>query len=162
MLRTRPRLPAVVRVHRRRAGPWTFLLLGVVLGLGWWASPEIVYFVPPCLVLLGASLRAVFGRVSAVGLIVLGVVVGSVPWWYVNVRTGFVSLQHGSLPANGGITYSTKLSVFFHDMLPLQLGLRTVASGDWIGGTAFGVTLYVVVLVILAAAVVRAVVLFAA
>ena len=41
-----------VRVYLRRAGRPTFLLLGIALGLGWWASAEIVYFAVPSLVLL--------------------------------------------------------------------------------------------------------------
>ncbi len=41
-----------VRVARRRAGPVTFVILGLALGLGWWASPEIVYFALPSAVLL--------------------------------------------------------------------------------------------------------------
>ncbi len=149
-----------VRVSRDRAGPWTFLLLGVALGLGWWASPEIVYFVPAFLVLLWGWVRHASQRWSSLALVVLGVIVGSVPWWYANAHTGFVSLQRSALPANGGITYGTKLSVFFHDMLPLQLGLRTVVGGNWVGGTSLGVTLYVAALAIIAAAVVRSILLF--
>ena len=148
-----------VRAYRGKAGPWTFVLLGLALGLGWWASPEILYFVPACLVLLWGWVRSASWRRSSLGLAVLGVIVGSVPWWYANAHTGFVSLRTSSLPANGGITYGTKLSVFFHDMLPLQLGLRTVVGGNWVGGTSLGVTLYVVALLVIAAAVVRSVVL---
>ena len=94
-----------VRACRARAGPWTFLLLGFALGLGWWASPEIVYFVPACLVLLWGWVRSASRRRSSPALIVLGVIVGSMPWWYANAHTGFVSLQRSSLPSNGGITY---------------------------------------------------------
>ncbi len=149
-----------VRASRERAGPWTFLLLGVAIGLGWWASPEIVYFVPPCLVLLWGWVRSPSWRRSSLTLIVFGAIVGSVPWWYANAHTGFASLQRSALPANGGITYGTKLSVFFHDMLPLQLGLRTLVGGNWVGGTSLGITLYIVALVLIAAALVRSVVLF--
>ena len=45
-------------------------------------------------------------------------------------------------------------------MLPLQLGLRTVEGGNWVGGTSLGVTLYVVALVVIAAALGYTVVLF--
>ncbi len=138
----------------------TFLLLGVALGLGWWASPEIIYFVPACLVLLWGWVRSASWRWSSPALVLFGVIVGSAPWWYANAHTGFVSLQQSSLPSNGGITYATKLSVFFHDMLPLQLGLRTVEGGNWVGGTSLGVTLYVVALVLIAAALGYTVVLF--
>ncbi|HSZ36677.1 MAG TPA: hypothetical protein VK773_06265 [Acidimicrobiales bacterium] len=161
-----------VRVYRRRAGPGTLLALGAVLGLGWWASPEIGYFALPCLVLLSAWWWAVSGtrasagqggaekepsRLAAFGLVVAGGLVGSLPWLYANAHTGFASIKSGSLPANGGATYGERLSVFFHFMLPLQLGVRTVSSGAWVGGPAVGKLLYAVVLVLIAAACARAV-----
>jgi hypothetical protein len=159
-----------IRAYARRAGPGTFLVLGLAGGLGWWASPEIVYFVPPCLVLLvgwwhgtrrGApdgppGAGAAPGRWSSVALVALGAAVGSLPWWYANAHTGFASLQRSSLPSNGGVPYGTKLSVFFHHMLPMQLGLRAVLNGDWVGGSALGQVLYVVILVLVVAAVLRA------
>ena len=146
-----------IRVSRRRAGTGTFLLLGLALGLGWWASAEIAYFVLPSLVLLVAWWRTMSGpsshsappdgegaplRWSAVALVAGGVVVGSLPWWYANAHTGFASLQRSAFPSNGGVTYLGKLSVFFHDTLPMQLGVRTVLSGAWVGGPAVGKTLY--------------------
>jgi hypothetical protein len=160
-----------VRVYRRGAGPGTFFLLGGALGLGWWASPEIAYFAPPCLVLLlawwwagsGSVARDARSRVAepsrfaALVLAFGGVLVGSLPWLYANAHTGFASLKSSSLPANGGATYGERLSVFFHYMLPLQLGVRTVSTGEWVGGNAVGQLLYAVVLLLIAAAGVRAV-----
>ncbi|HWF17202.1 MAG TPA: hypothetical protein VG244_13540, partial [Acidimicrobiales bacterium] len=159
-----------VRVYQRRAGPGTFLLLGLALGLGWWASPEIGYFVLPCLVLLVAWWRAVarpclsgadaFDREPtrwvALALVVAAGFVGSLPWWYANAHSGFASLRSGSLPANGGATYGERLSVFFHYMLPMQLGVRTVVSGSWVGGPTIGKVLYGVGLALIVAALVRA------
>lgn len=160
-----------VRIYRRRAGPGTFLLLGGALGLGWWASPEIGYFALPCLVLLVAwwlaSARPFVpgdaapmnepSRSGALVLVVGGGLVGALPWLYANAHTGFSSLKSSSLPANGSATYGERLSVFFHYMLPMQLGVRTVGSGEWVGGHAVGVLLYAVLLVLIAAACVRGV-----
>ncbi len=159
-----------VRVYRRRGGPGTFFLLGGALGLGWWASPEIGYFALSCLVLLlawwwAASRPLAAGddarenepsRLAALVLVVGGGLVGSLPWLYANAHTGFASLKSSSLPANGGATYGERLSVFFHYMLPLQLGVRTVGSGEWVGGSAVGQLLYAVLLILIAAACVRA------
>jgi hypothetical protein len=159
-----------VRVYRRRAGLGTFFVLGGALGLGWWASPEIGYFVLPCLVLLLAwwwtASRPHVGhdargnvepsRSAALAVVVAGVLVGSLPWLYANAHTGFASVKSSSLPANGGATYGERFSVFFHYMLPLQLGVRTVISGAWVGGNA-GKLLYVVLLLLIAAACARAV-----
>jgi hypothetical protein len=160
-----------VRAYRRRAGPGTFLLLGGALGLGWWASPEIGYFALPCLVLVlawwwaasrplvpghGAQMREP-SRLGALALVVFGGLVGSLPWLYANAHTGFASLKSSSLPANGGATYGERLSVFFHYMLPLQLGARTITSGEWVGGDGVGKLVYSVLLILIAAACARAV-----
>ena len=160
-----------VRVDQRRAGRPTFLVLGIALGLGWWASAEIAYFAVPCLVLAAGwwwttsrppSRAGAPGQGGAshrwwsLGLVAGGAVLGSLPWWYANAHTGFASVRRGALPDNGGLTYWAKLSVFFHDVLPMQLGLRNVLSGTWVGGPGIGRTLYAVLLVLVAAAVVRA------
>jgi hypothetical protein len=159
-----------VRVFRRRAGPGTFLVLGLALGLGWWASPEIVYFAVPSAVLLVAwwATRRTSGEQSsaapreptrwvALALVAAGGLVGSIPWWYANAHTSFASIRSSSFPANAGATYGGRLSVFFHYMLPMQLGVRTVLTGTWVGGSAVGKLLYAVVLLLIAAAAVRAV-----
>ena len=91
--------------------------------------------------------------------LVVGGIVGSLPWWYANAHTNFVSVRSGAFPANGGVTYGEKLSVFFHAMLPLQLGLRSVPGGPWIGGS-LGQALYVALLAVVATALGRAVWLF--
>jgi hypothetical protein len=155
-----------VRAYRGWAGHGTFVVLGLVVGLGWWASPEILYFAPTCLVLLCAwwwnashaesvevqSDQARPTRGVSLGLAVAGFFVGSLPWWYANAHSGFASLRPGVLPASGS-TFGARLSVFFHDMLPLQLGARTVASGSWVGGPLVGQTIFAFLLVLVGAAV---------
>jgi hypothetical protein len=160
-----------VRAYRGRAGHATFGALGLFLGLGWWASPEILYFALPCLVLLcgwwwNAS-RARFvdvqsdqprpTRGTSLCLAAAGFFVGSLPWWYANAHSGFASLRPGVLPDSNGSTFGTRLSVFFHDMLPMQLGARTVLSGSWVGGAVVGKTIFAFLLVLVGAAVGRAV-----
>jgi hypothetical protein len=160
-----------VRAYRGRAGHVTFAALGLVLGLGWWASPEILYFAPPCLVLLCAwwwnASHAEFVQVrgdqarptrgTSLCLAVAAFFVGSLPWWYANAHSGFASLRPGVLPDSDGSTFGVRLSVFFHDMLPLQLGAKTVLSGSWVGGPVVGRTIFAFLLVLVGAAVGRAV-----
>jgi hypothetical protein len=155
--------------HRGRPGMAIYAGLGLAAGLGWWASPEIVYFAVPTGVLLLASWdrpwswaqrRADAGRsdrwrfgpvVVALG----GAVVGALPWIYTNAHTGFASLRAGSLPSTPGQGYGYRLSVFFHVMLPMQLGTRSVPGGAWAGGPVVGPVLFGVVAVVVGGAVVR-------
>jgi hypothetical protein len=174
-----------LRVYLRRAGPGTRLLLGLAAGTGWWASPEIGYFLVPAAVLLVASWDRLYRsspawsvtsppaplpsqspsastswrqrwsgpwRVTPLLLTVAGAVVGALPWFYANLRSGFASLHLGVRPPVG---YTQRLSIFFHAALPSQLGLRNVPGGAWVGGTAVGEALYAVALVLLALMLVR-------
>jgi len=151
-------LLAAVRALRGRAGRPTFVVLGLAVGLGWWASPEICYFAAPCLVLLVAWWRQ--GptepprprRRLAVVLATGAAAVGSLPWWYANITTGFASLRSSAAPSSGGIGFGERLAGFFADMLPIQLGVRTVPGGTWVGGPVVGHVLFALVLVALAGA----------
>jgi hypothetical protein len=166
-----------LRVSLRRAGPVTRLLLGLAAGTGWWASPEIGYFVVPAVVLLLASWDRLYRcgppgpsgpsapstsrrqrwsgpwGVTPLLLTVAGAVVGALPWLYANVRSGFASLHLGP-PSPVG--YPQRLSIFFHDVLPSQLGLRTVPGGAWVGGDTVGRTLFAIVLALLTVMLLRA------
>ncbi len=157
-----------LRVQQHRAGTATRLILGLAAGAGWWASPEIVYFAVPAVVLLVAGWDRLFSspaldqhrwsgpwHVIPLLLSTAGIIVGALPWLYANIRSGFASLHLGT-PAPPGFGYGTRVSVFFHDVLPSQLGLRTVPGGAWLGGNPLGQALFGVVLVALAVMLVRA------
>lgn len=108
-------------------------LLGLVAGLGWWSSPEIVYFLVPAAVLLlarhGRSLRAgdraMWGRVARA---TIGAVIGALPWLYTNVQTHFLSLTQPT----SHTSYGTRLHVFATKVAPLLVGLRTEGAGQWL------------------------------
>ncbi|HEX4245677.1 MAG TPA: glycosyltransferase family 39 protein, partial [Acidimicrobiales bacterium] len=65
--------------------------LGLFLGIGWWSSPEIAYFVVPTgLVLIGAVAVSPAGRrivtwVPRLAVGLAGVAVGALPWLWVNI-----------------------------------------------------------------------------
>ncbi|MGP8058497.1 MAG: hypothetical protein ACLP9C_02520 [Acidimicrobiales bacterium] len=150
-----------LQIHRTRPNPWTYAVLGLAGGLGWWASPEIVYFVVPTAVLLVASWRRLWRKggdpplsVSHVPVVLaaLGALLGALPWIYTNVRGGFESVRPGALPSSGGVTYGGRLSVVVHDVVPTQLGLRTVPGGAWVFGAGPVVSVLCVVVVLAAAA----------
>ncbi len=105
--------------------------LGVFLGLGWWSSPEIAYFlVPTGLILIGAVVVSPPGHRVAVwvprilvGLAAVGL--GALPWLWDNVP-GFRSLQASSFPGgrvkvNPG--YGGRVDIFFNHVLPMQTNL---------------------------------------
>jgi hypothetical protein len=139
-------------VERDRPG-WELAGVGAAAGLGWWSSPEIVYFaIPGGLWLLRwawvqrRSIGAHAARaLSWAGAAVLAAAVGALPWLWDNLTTGFPSLNTASyhVPANSP-GYAGRLAVFFKDAVPMALDLRTPGSGAWSIPTPAAVALYAV------------------
>jgi hypothetical protein len=156
---------STLAIHRGRRGLATYLVLGLAVGVGWWATPEIVYFAVPVAVVLVASWDRLYPgaarwkgpwRPTPVLVVAGGMLVGALPWIYTNVGSGFASLRTGSLPNYQGIGYGGRLEVFFRAMLPVQLGVRAVPGGAWVGGSVVGPVLYGVLAALVVVALVRA------
>jgi 4-amino-4-deoxy-L-arabinose transferase-like glycosyltransferase len=113
--------------------------LGLALGLGWWATPQIAILgLPPVLWLVWrrpAVLRAV---PVAAGAFVLG----SLPWWIYNVRHHWASVHAGRDESSA----FGHLHNLFSSTLPAALGLRLPFSLEWLPHVAVGAPLYVLAL----------------
>jgi hypothetical protein len=131
----------------RRALDWC--LLGLFLGAGWWTSPNIMYFVVPIALWLGAyHWRSLWPRAL---LTVPFVILGALPWIWNDIKYGFDSLELNDGSASG--TYLDHLGYFFTHGLPAALGLRAPFTGAWIVDAGH-VALYVLALALLAFSVV--------
>lgn len=119
------------RAGRARGPDW--LVLGAAAGLGWWSSPEVMYFlVPAGLVALShllARRRRVRARDAAVA--VAAFALASLPWWWRNLGSGFPSLRAGPQPSFPGSPYVLHLRLFVTKTLPMMLGLKLPFTGDY-------------------------------
>ena len=136
---------------RRRTDALGF---GVVAGIGWWSSPEIVYFLLPALLLvLWAMSREHDLRRAEVGALVVpavaGVCVGSLPWILSNVSSGFASVSSKASPVYAPSSYGQRLEIVLGKTLPMMVGLRHAPGGGWVGDTA-GEVIYGLVVVVVA------------
>jgi hypothetical protein len=109
-----------------------FAGLGLALGLGWWASPEIAYFaVPAGLIVVGALRRQrLMAWRSALPVLtaVVAFFIGGFPWWWANVQSGFASLTSGTLQ-NGLTAYGGRLHSFSKFSGPIETGLKVLGNG---------------------------------
>lgn len=138
-------------------GAWpTYLIMGGAAGVGWWASPEILYFAVPVagLFLARAARRrwrpAARHVVGAVGAAVLG----ALPWLVANVHSGFASLRPGAVggPATG--SYLSRLHIFAVEVMPMVANLRIVDDGRFLVTRSVSMALVALFLAAVAAAVV--------
>jgi len=136
--------------------------LGLVAGVGWWSSPEIVYFLLPVGIMVAlATARRVHrtgprGTVSAASAVAGGALLGALPWIWANVGSHLASLRRsafGQPPGSPG--YLGRLKTFPRYVFPMQLSLRQPFTARWLGGHAVGVGLLVVLSVGIVAAGVR-------
>jgi hypothetical protein len=135
-----------------------FVALGLVAGVGWWSSPEIVYFVLPAIVLLVQSFRADIAAAKGprwVRLLLVGVAaacVGALPWLWANLRSGFASFNQTAYA--DAPSYTERLRLFFHYSVGMLFSLRATGSGDWLLWRPLSVALLIGFLGSLAVAVV--------
>ena len=116
------------------------VMLGLTVGLAWWATPlTLTLIAPACLWLL---LRKP-GVVTRTPVMILGAVVGALPWLILNLRNHWYSLEL-SPPLVPDNTYINHVVGFFASGLPAALGLRISNSDRWVTGEVAGWTLYAI------------------
>jgi hypothetical protein len=124
--------------HRIRESGRTidYAVLGLVAGVGFWTSPNLLYFVLPAAVVLvwRPALRARATELRrGIPVFVLAAVVGAWPWILDLVEHDKAPLHaNNTFPVLG--TYPSRFGYFFTDGLPAELGLREVFTYRWIGG----------------------------
>jgi hypothetical protein len=116
-----------------------WMLLGLLGGLGWWTSPQMLYFVVPGLIWLAIKLR----REQIQLAIPFGfAVLGALPWVFWNLRNDWSALRPASHQFDKG--YVGNIEVLFRHGLPVALGLNVIER--WIVPVVFPI-IYVVILV---------------
>jgi 4-amino-4-deoxy-L-arabinose transferase-like glycosyltransferase len=123
---------------------WEWAALGLTLGVGWWTSPNVIYFLVPVAVVLFARRGQRWLLPPWAGLLVASAaaLVGALPWLVTNVGSGFPSLHASDgFPPTGG--YLGRVWWFFTHGLAAEMGFRSIGTLAWIGG-ALGVVAYLV------------------
>jgi hypothetical protein len=132
-------LLAVLRLVKRPERLRDWILLGVLGGVGWWTSPQILYFVVPGLIWLAIKVpRQKLQLAIPCGFAVLG----SLPWLIWNVRNGWAALIPASRQFDKG--YIGNIDVLFRHGLPVALGFNVIER--WLVPVVFPI-IYVVLLV---------------
>jgi hypothetical protein len=131
-----------------------FAWLGVLAGVGWWSSPEIVYYVVPAAWMVVSAI----GRDDEIGhlrrwgsrllVALVAFIVGALPWLWANVGSGFYSLNTKAfqLPANSP-GYFGRLHIFFRWMLPMMFSLKAEVTGAWLFARPLSMLFFVLLLV---------------
>lgn len=104
--------------------------LGLALGVGWWSSPQIALLVVPLGVWFAITHWSQAWRVAFGAL--PGFVIGSFPWWWDNLRSGFRSLEPPTVVAD---PYPARLWSIVVEGTPMALGVKVPYWETWI---AFG------------------------
>jgi uncharacterized membrane protein len=132
-------LLAVLRLVARPENWRDWIVLGLLGGIGWWTSPQILYFVVPGLIWLAIKLRLERRRVAvALGFAVLG----SLPWFIWNLRNDWSALVPTSRQFDKG--YLGNINVLFRHGLPVALGLNVIER--WLVPVVFPI-IYVAIIV---------------
>jgi hypothetical protein len=124
----------------RRKALW--IASGALVGLGWWVSPNIVYFALP--LALWLVVRGHWKRWLEILLALGAFILGSWVWIVANLRSDFASLDVPDW--SGSSTWWSRLGFLFTDGLPFAFGLRRPWYGDWLLGRPLSSIAYVALL----------------
>jgi Dolichyl-phosphate-mannose-protein mannosyltransferase len=134
----------VVRLAERRSRV-DAALLGLVLGLGWWQTPQVVPIAIPALVWLVWRQRGIW---RDAWLVVPTAILGALPWLASNLAHDWWSFD----VASGQTPYPTRLRGFFSATFPMAVGLRVPFTSEWLLGTALSGVVYAGLAALLVAA----------
>ena len=115
------------------------LLLGLALGLGWWATPQVFVIALPSVAWLLWRRRELL---RSAWLVLGAALVGSLAWFVSNVRHDWYSLN---TPPRGG-SLADSIHNLLAATLPTALGARVPFTLEWVGGAVVGACLYAVLL----------------
>jgi hypothetical protein len=130
----------VLRIGERPKRWSEWAALGLLGGVGWWTSPQILYFAVPGVIWLSFKLRREMWRVVVA---IPFAVLGSLPWLVWNIRHHWAALVPRSHQFDKG--YVGNINVLFRHGLPVALGLNAIER--WLVPVVFPV-LYVAILVL--------------
>jgi 4-amino-4-deoxy-L-arabinose transferase-like glycosyltransferase len=110
-----------------RHGPRDAALLGLLIGLGWWESPQIAHVAVPALAWILWHLR---GRAKYLWLVLPAAFLGALPWFVHNVshRWESLSASAGEAPTH----FVGRVATFFTVALPQILGFRLPITRAWL------------------------------
>ena len=124
----------VLRLSERRTR-LDAALLGLVLGLGWWQTPQVLPIALPALAWLLWKQREIWRD----AWIVLPVaVLAALPWLLSNIANDWWSFDVDS----GQTPYPTRLRGFFSATFPMALGLRVPFTSEWPLGKVLSAVAY--------------------
>ena len=110
-------------------------LLGLVLGLGWWQTPQIVPIAVPALAWLLWRRPELWHNVWIAAPVAA---VAALPWLVSNLAHDWSSFDISS----GQTPYPTRLRGFFSATFPMAFGLRVPYTSAWPLGTALSGLVY--------------------
>ena len=113
----------VLRLDERRSR-LDAVLLGLVLGLGWWQTPQVVPIAVPALAWLAWRRREIWRDAWAIAPAAL---VCALPWLLSNVQHDWWSFDIDA----GESPYPTRLRGFVSSTFPMALGLREPFTSSW-------------------------------
>jgi len=112
---------------------------GLVVGLGWWETPQTAILTAPAVAWLVFERREIL---RLAGPAVATFALGSLPWWIFNVRHHWASLRQ----SGDATSRPEHLHNLFSSTLPTALGTRLPVDLSWFPDAPVGVAVYGVLL----------------
>lgn len=124
----------LLAIERRLAGGSTatlhLALLGWLLGLAWWILPISAFMAAAVAAAVIAGAVRAWLAPRGVAALLAGFLLGGLPWWWHNLRTGWASLKAPELAAAPAGAMAARLASLFRDGWSILLGASSVTTGE--------------------------------
>lgn len=121
-----------IRAFRHPDGVWTWSLLGLAAGLGFWTMGSIVVYLIPLGLLYILRLERKRAWLTGGLMTLVGFLIGSAPWWFYNWTHGGAALAELVTYEHLPSTFGQRLLGFVILGVPALLGMRPPWSGEFI------------------------------
>ncbi len=125
------------RLLRHEKATLDRLVLGGLLGAAWWVHPLSVFLAVPIAVFALSGPWRAWLAPRSFALVVAGFAVGNFPWWWRNVRHGFLSLKAPELAAAATSQGVDPLPERIADLFQLGWGTLLGGRSAWGHGSSF-------------------------
>jgi 4-amino-4-deoxy-L-arabinose transferase-like glycosyltransferase len=118
---------------------WRWVGFGLVAGVGWWMSPNIVYYVAP--IALWLAIRGHWRNARSIAVAAVAAILGAVVWITASFNNHFASLKGPNVARSS--TFFERFRFFWTHGLPFSLGLRRPWNGNWYVNRSLDTVLYI-------------------
>jgi hypothetical protein len=128
-----------LQIDEQPGSLWRWAAFGFAAGVGWWLSPNIIYYAVP--MALWLAIRGHWSRVRNMAVAAVAAMLGAVVWIIASYKDHLSSLRGPNVARSS--TFFERFRFFWTHGLPFAFGMRRPWNGHWYVSATLDIVLYI-------------------